>query len=757
MRRLLVLLVLIAPVAFTVEAQTPRFTIDDMLGIVTTSVLDLSPDGRWLAVTVTTHRDRLGQDYSGDPTYLSRTGGALRVIDTRNGTVSTPLAADISARAARWSPDGSQLLIVALKPRAEVLEAVIWNRATGRVATVPVPRTHYVAETGERLWMPDGKEVVLALRSYEWRQRFVAGYQRLVNGPIVRMSSRDPFLGWEEQSRLGQERSVVAIDPVRGTARDLIPEGRSSGASVADDGARIIFSRDTLTKTPYARLSVPALRDARVIVPAGDPRAALAERQVKLELDKKTALSWTRDGQTYVYGREGRIFVGSLASGPDAERQIAGPPRDTARADRAPAPAAPVPDSVRERRAKENFTLTRLDPSGAWLLATNSEGFWEIETASGNRNLVVRSDTAAGTPRFQFTELSKDGGALFFTSTSREQWEQGIYRYDRAARRLETLVKDANRYSGLRVSEDGATLVFTKAEGARPGDLYVMAGTGGAPRRLTTTNTTLADPAFSRTELVSYFDMDGRRQFGVLYYPTDYRPGERYPTIFHLYEQFFNEEFEIADKLLGSNGYVIFRPSVPTRTDPGYVNESWLKGATAAANKLIEMGVADSARLGVYGCSYGGFATSLLVTQTHRFKAAIAIAPPTNMFSFYTESPRMGMRNMAFHEGRGQHQLNIASTPWEQPQKYLANSAVMGADRVQTPLLILSGGQDHNVPVGQSAELFYALRRLGKEVEWVNYVHGGHCTPYTTESDFRDYHQQILGWFDRYLKKEATP
>jgi len=64
-----------------------------------------------------------------------------------------------------------------------------------------------------------------------------------------------------------------------------------------------------------------------------------------------------------------------------------------------------------------------------------------------------------------------------------------------------------------------------------------------------------------------------------------------------------------------------------------------------------------------------------------------------------------------------------------------------------------SGGQDHNVPVGQSAELFYALRRLGKEVEWVNYVNGGHCTPYTNESDFRDYHERVVEWFDRYLKK----
>jgi len=102
------------------------------------------------------------------------------------------------------------------------------------------------------------------------------------------------------------------------------------------------------------------------------------------------------------------------------------------------------------------------------------------------------------------------------------------------------------------------------------------------------------------------------------------------------------------------------------------------QGATPAANKLVEMGIADSAKLGVYGCSYGGFATSLIVTQTTRFKAGIAIAPPTDMFSFYTESPRAVLRNMAFHEAPGTNQLNIASTPWQQPQKYLANSRSWG-------------------------------------------------------------------------------
>jgi dipeptidyl aminopeptidase/acylaminoacyl peptidase len=242
----------------------------------------------------------------------------------------------------------------------------------------------------------------------------------------------------------------------------------------------------------------------------------------------------------------------------------------------------------------------------------------------------------------------------------------------------------------------------------------------------------------------------------VLYYPTDYEPGKKYPTILHLYEQFFDDEYEPTDKLLLAGGYVIVRPSVPSKADPGFVSEAWSKGANAAANKLIEMGLADSARMGVYGCSYGGFSTSLLITQTRRFKAAVSVAGPIDLVSFYTGSPRLGMRNMAFSEAKGTYQLNMGATLWQQPQKYLQNSALMFADRITTPLLILSGGQDHNVPVPQSEEMFYGMRRLGKDVEWVNYANGGHCMPYSSEEDFRDYNRRIVEWFDRHLKKPVT-
>jgi dipeptidyl aminopeptidase/acylaminoacyl peptidase len=266
-------------------------------------------------------------------------------------------------------------------------------------------------------------------------------------------------------------------------------------------------------------------------------------------------------------------------------------------------------------------------------------------------------------------------------------------------------------------------------------------------RRLTNANPQMQSKRLSKTELFSYLDADGTKSYGVVYYPVDYQQGKKYPTIFNIYEQYFDDNFNSTVNLLTNNGYAVVQPSV--NLEQGFPGEAWVKGVTAAANKLIEMGVADPERLGVQGTSYGGYATNLLITQTNRFKAAINISGKVNMVSFYTDSPRLGTRNTHAPE---KSQDRIGATLWQQPQKYIQHSAVMFADRIKTPLLLMTGEQDHNVPARQAMEMYYALRRLGREVEWVSYTNGGHGMPTTTVEEVKDYHARIIKWYDDHLK-----
>ena len=196
----------------------------------------------------------------------------------------------------------------------------------------------------------------------------------------------------------------------------------------------------------------------------------------------------------------------------------------------------------------------------------------------------------------------------------------------------------------------------------------------------------------------------------------------------------------------------MLQPSVEFET--GFPGESWLKGATAAVNKAVERGVADPDRLGIQGTSYGGYATNLLITQTNRFKTAINISGKVDMVGFYTDSPRLGVRNIHAPE---KSQDRIGATLWRQPQKYLQHSAILYGYRIKTPLLLINGEQDHNVPARQGMEMYYALRRLNKEVAWVLYPDGGHGMPRSSIEEVQDYVQRILDWYATYLKKPADP
>jgi dipeptidyl aminopeptidase/acylaminoacyl peptidase len=319
-------------------------------------------------------------------------------------------------------------------------------------------------------------------------------------------------------------------------------------------------------------------------------------------------------------------------------------------------------------------------------------------------------------------------------------------RIDVGSKAVTPVVRDSRLYTGVRLSHDGSTFIFALSDGDRSADLHVADARFTSVRKLSDVNPWFATKQLPKSELVAYRDADGKQLYGVLRYPIGYEKGRAYPTVFEIYESFFDNGFSGRAAFLTNHGYAVFMPSVNLVV--GRPGEAWVKGVTSAANRLIEMGVADPDRLGVHGTSYGGYATALLITQTDRFKAAINISGKVDMVSFYTDSPRLGVRNTHAPE---KSQDRIGGTLWEYPERYLEHSAILHADRIKTPLLNITGDQDPNVPSSQSREMYYALRRLGKEVEWVRYVNGGHRPP-NSNAESIDFEGRILAWYDKHLK-----
>jgi dipeptidyl aminopeptidase/acylaminoacyl peptidase len=682
-----------------------------------------------------TRRDGLGVDYrrDGDPTYIRPGAGTVWVIETTTGKSRALFPDKRNVRSLAWSPDGTRLAMLVL--HNEAFEPVIWERATARVTTVQPPTGSYVAENSDVRWTSNGASIVFAVHRDAWKKSIREQFDRMTKGPVFVQSSSDPFLAWDDLRRSASNRSVIAYDIASRKTRELIPEGKISSYTLVAGDSVIVYNEDITPKTDY---DVIFGTENKLVAREG------ASSRTILPSLKQTNVVWTEDGRRFAYGKEGRVFIGSPRD--SGGKQIAGPPagqRDSSASDTSAA--------ARERRARERFAPVRFNADGSLLLVSNRQGLWVSDVASGTKELMleIAPDSATDGPRLTAMAWSPDSRYVYLTSASRTAWERGISRFDRTTKRLDELMKDTRLYSNFRLSKNGSVAMVSVADGNRPSDIYVADGSLKGMHRLTDANPWIRERQVGGTELLSYLDADGHRKFGVVYYPAGYTKGQRYPTVFNVYEDFFDDTFDATANVLTGAGYVVVKPSVDF--DIGYPGEAWAKGVTAAANKLIEMGVADSAKLGVHGTSYGGYATNLLITQTNRFKAAINVSGKVDIISFYTDSPRLGVRNIHAAE---KSQDRLGATLWQQPQKYVAHSAIMFADRITTPLLLMTGNEDSNVPANNTREMYYALRRLGKTVEWVNYMNSGHGTPGTNVEDFTDFHRRMLAWYDKYLKGE---
>jgi len=730
-------LLLIAVLAPPARSQTTPATLNSLvdrfvLDAAVVTAGDLSADGRWLAGTTSSTRRRVGIDNTRfqDPTYIAPQTADVWVIDTTTAAARKLFPDRRQVRAFKWSPDGSRLALFVLRDTA--FEPMLWDRASGTARDVPVPGGKEAADNAEFEWANDGSELFFAVRSTAWRADMRKRFDEETGAKnVVVHASSEPFLAWDDLRRSGSIRSIVAYHVASGRSREVIPESRISNYRLLEDGSAFTYAEDVTKKTDYD--TIFGVDNQIQLVPAQGGAA-----KTVLKSTAGLTLQWSSDGKTFAYAKDGKVFVGSIAGA--EPKQIAGP-IDVAK---------DTKDTKDTKEELQKFSVLRVSPRGDRLVASDKKGLWLIETGSGSKVLFVpmpEEDKEA--PRYQVVDWSPDGNAIYLNYASRTSWERGVSRYDVQSKRLVDLIRDKRIYTNQRLSKDGTTFIFNAADGNRPADLYSATADFKTVRRLTTANPNIADAGIARTELVSYLDVDGKKLYGVLYYPVNYQAGRRYPTVFEIYEDFFDDRFSGTINVLTQNGYAVMQPSV--NLEIGHPGESWMKGVTAAANKLIEMGIADQDRLGVSGTSYGGYATALLITQTDRFKAAINISGKVDMISFYTDSPRLGVRNTHAPE---KSQDRIGGTLWQQPMKYIEHSAIFAADRIKTPLLLMHGEQDHNVPYRQSMEMYYAMRRLGKEVKWVTYTRGGHGMPLWSTDDVYDYHRQIVSWWDEHLKAD---
>lgn len=344
-----------------------------------------------------------------------------------------------------------------------------------------------------------------------------------------------------------------------------------------------------------------------------------------------------------------------------------------------------------------------------------------------------------------------------FTATSGTK--TGMYRLDLKGRNaIEPLASGVDVVSELDVAESAGRMVWKGSSMATPQQVFRMDLSDREPRL----TASLAAEAYRQVRLGevhpwNYTNQRGDSIVGRYYTPPDFDASAGYPLIVYYYGGTLPVEDQFTSRypwhLWAANGYVVYvmQPSgtigFGQRFSARHVN-AWGKMTAddiirGTQQFLKEHTFADGSRVGCIGASYGGFMTLYLITRTDLFAAAVSHAGISSLASYWGE----GWWGYAYSGVASK-----GSYPWNNPELYVGQSPLFQADRIKTPLLMLHGEADTNVPIGESQQMYTALTLLNKEVELVTIAGQNH--------QIFDYDKRlvwwntILAWFDRQLKKQ---
>jgi dipeptidyl aminopeptidase/acylaminoacyl peptidase len=377
---------------------------------------------------------------------------------------------------------------------------------------------------------------------------------------------------------------------------------------------------------------------------------------------------------------------------------------------------------------------------------------------SGGQNDVCLVPASGGTPRNLTEKFDRSEGALIWAPEGRSLFFSaniGVNSYlfsvavDGGA--VKPLLGGERVAGPASLSKDGKQLAFTLTDPLRPADVWVVNADGTNLRALTKMNPHVDEFALGATEVVRWKNPAGQDIEGVLVKAVGYQAGSKCPTIVEPHGGPAGTQttsFRKDWQLLAGRGYCLFAPNF--RGSDGYGRVfieanigQWGIGdyedIMSGVDALVARGIADPARLGVEGWSYGGYTTNRIVTKTTRFKAAVSGAGLSNLLSFFGTTD---IQRFTTHYMKGK--------PWESADVYARSSPIVNVANTKTPLLLIHGDDDRRVPVEQAEQMYISLRKLGVETELVRYPREPHG--FGEPNHQIDRLQRTADWFDRFMK-----
>ena len=354
--------------------------------------------------------------------------------------------------------------------------------------------------------------------------------------------------------------------------------------------------------------------------------------------------------------------------------------------------------------------------------------------------------------------VSQADNRVYFTAENRDK--VSLYSLDPKSGKITELPIGEDLVKSFSVADGARALAFAAQSMSNPDRLYVLDTKSLKSAMLDEPMAEdLADIKLGQTEGWSFVNSRGDSIHGRFYLPPSFDPARKYPLIVNYYggcsPTSRNFESRYPHHAYAAQDYVVYviEPSGATGFGQEFSSRHVNTAGKGVAEDIIEgtrefcrtHAYVDTARIGCIGASYGGFMTQYLQTLTPMFAAAISHAGISDHTSYWGEG----------YWGYSYSEVSMAdSYPWTRKDLYVDQSPLYNADKITTPLLFLHGDADNNVPVGESIQMFTALKLLGRPTAFVAVKdQDHHILDYDKRIRWQD---TIFAWFAKYLKDQPA-
>lgn len=259
-----------------------------------------------------------------------------------------------------------------------------------------------------------------------------------------------------------------------------------------------------------------------------------------------------------------------------------------------------------------------------------------------------------------------------------------------------------------------------------------------------------------KRDIVTYSNSKKVKLKGLLYYPTYYKPGKKYPMIVSIYQVQSNEanRYQYTSSTVGfdfdgllERDYFVYLPDVVF--DKRGAGISALDCVNAALDAVSSFPDIDQQKIGLTGHSMGGYETNFIATQSNRFAAYLSGSAHSDLIRTYFSFSYQNYLPTTWQFENGQYAFQQSFA--ENKEMYFNNNPIHYVDGVNAPILLWTGKNDKNVVWDHTMEFYIGLKRFNKDVVALFYPRGGHTLEKLSDES-RDLQQRTMEWWDYFLK-----